>query len=114
MSLELATWRLAGPLRTRKRAVQAGDPVRLQAVVAPVVESGAEPRAPLGVELDRPARPDLETLAYRLRPQSEGKVLEQGVALAPRDLHDLASDVDAHATWAVGFHRGRAYPGGAA
>ena len=90
-----------------ERGVQTSDPLRLQAIAAPFVQGGPQSRLLLGVELDRPARPGLETLANRLRPLGEGELLEQDVAFAPRDLHDLARDVDVYAVEVLG-HRSEA------
>jgi hypothetical protein len=94
--------------------VETCDPVWLQAVASPVIERGAESRSLLGVELHMPARSDLETLANRLRPLGKGELPEQDVAIAPRDLDDLARDVDQHPTRPARFHRERAYTGASA
>jgi hypothetical protein len=98
-----------------QRGMQAGNSLRLQPVIAPVVERGSESRPLLGVELDSWACAHrFEPFADRLRSLGEGEFLEQDVAVGPCDLDDFASDVDVHATWAVGLHEGRAYTGAAA
>ena len=98
-----------------ERGVQTRDPVRLQAVAAPVVQSAPQSRSVLGVELDRPTRSHrLELHADRLRVGRKGEFLEEDVAVVPRDLDDLARDVDPHPIEPTRFHAGRAYSGAAA
>jgi hypothetical protein len=93
--------------------VKAGDPFRLQAILAPVVQSGSEPSLLLGVEFHGSARARrLEAFADRLHPLGEGEFSKQDVALVPGDHDDLARDVDLNAIESAGFHHGRAYNGG--
>jgi hypothetical protein len=89
-----------------KRSVQTSDPLRLQAVLAPLVERSAESGSLFGVELDGLARSDrFEPFADRLRALGEGELLEEDVALVPGDLGDLSCDVDVHAIEALGHRR---------
>jgi hypothetical protein len=98
--------RLGVQIGPPKDRVEAGDPLRLQAIAAPFVQGGSQSRPLLGVEFDRPTRADrLETHANRFRPLGEGELLEQDVALAPGDLDYLAGDVDVHAVEALGHRR---------
>lgn len=92
------TERLGTRIGRTERRVKTCESFRLQAILAPL-ERGQQSCPLLGVESDGPARADrLEPLANRLRSLNEGKLLEQYVALVPRDLDDLARDVDAYAT----------------